>query len=207
MESTRAMNPQTYCRLLSLPPEIRSRIFTYALKNQASQVWLDDASEKKPSKNLLLTCQSIQAELNSMYTKMYRDYWTKTVFKICPIGSSGPPKVKGIDHADLERITCIRFIVGHEQNSRPIAQFNFDVVPSPEYPWESTSSHPDGLLPWKIKLNTGPVDFRTLMFLLNMEYCRLRDIGPVLEALGNGHDASMHRSDLETIVKVAWTGM
>jgi len=82
MNTTLTMNLQIGCRLLCLPPEIRGRIFAYALEKQAPQLWLGDAVEKKPDKSLLLTCQYIQAELKKMYTKVYRDYWTTVVFII-----------------------------------------------------------------------------------------------------------------------------
>ena len=115
MNTTLTMNLQIGCRLLCLPPEIRGRIFAYALEKQAPQLWLGDAVEKKPDKSLLLTCQYIQAELKKMYTKVYRDYWTNTIFIVCPSRSGNAPNFDWIEDGDLKHITCIRTITSQRE--------------------------------------------------------------------------------------------
>lgn len=71
---------QSKAHILTLPPEIRNRIYDLAFANPTTSVNLLEAAP--PSKNLVVACRQIHAESKHMYRAAYRAYWSDTHFTL-----------------------------------------------------------------------------------------------------------------------------
>lgn len=68
-------------RLLSVPPEIRNRIYGFVFQCDPRQK-VDLREANPPAKDLLLTCRQVYQEARLMQREAYRKYWTGTNFKV-----------------------------------------------------------------------------------------------------------------------------
>ena len=154
METTLAMNHQTGCRLLSLPPELRNRIYSYALQPEESETRLLEA--KKPKKDLLFSCKQIHGEATKMYTKVYRDFFTKTTFTLYVDDPEGIVELDWLEDPDLDRITHIKITTAQ------LAMFQkplfLDTVRN-----KDTDSRPK--LTWTITAHADPSDLLSLSLI------------------------------------------
>ena len=157
------MDSQTVCRLLSLPPELRNRIYSYALEPEVSETWLLEA--KKSNKDLLLTCKQIHIEASKMYTKAYRDFFTKTTFTVSVDDPEDIAELDWIEESDLEHITQIEITTVHRDMFKRPVIFNV-TVESDEAP----------VLPWKITTQVNPSDVMLRLVLLDLELKRRDNI-------------------------------
>lgn len=79
------------------------------ISDEEGQVELSKA--KPPSKSLLLTCRQAYTEANQLYKSAYRDFWTKTSFKItchCKAGKPRKCSLKSFDPSNEHK--CINHI-------------------------------------------------------------------------------------------------
>lgn len=68
-------------RILSVPPEIRNRIYGFVFQRDPRQK-VDLLEANPPAKDLLITCRQVYQEARLMYREAYRKFWTLTTFKI-----------------------------------------------------------------------------------------------------------------------------
>lgn len=163
MKTTLAMNSQTDSPLFNLPAELRNEIYSYTLEDDSKEVPLLEA--RKPEKALLLTCQKIQGEANKMYTKVYRDYWTKTTFTVSPTDSARIVSLDWLQDIDLERITHIKFTTKHKTASA--AQLILEFSPNPAY------NRRRGQDPWKLTTKVDQSDVPTRGYVRALDTARL----------------------------------
>ncbi|KAK5744206.1 hypothetical protein LTR17_002236 [Elasticomyces elasticus] len=67
------------CRLLTVAPEIRNKIYELALYDN-NEGLVDLLSAGSPSKNLLLSCHQVYEEAKGIHAEAYRRYWSETNF-------------------------------------------------------------------------------------------------------------------------------
>lgn len=91
------------CHLLSLPAELRNRIYNLCFAEPAKEVDLLEA--QPPSRALLCTCRQIRDEARLMHRKAYREFWSNTRFFIHL--SATEPRVTQCIHA-RHIISCLR---------------------------------------------------------------------------------------------------
>ena len=98
-------------RLLSLPSELRNRIwelaFTPNIKTMQDGM-LDLVTAKKPKPTLLLTCKQIYTEAYKLYTEARESFWTSTSFYIN--GCSLTSVRKGIESLKDENVAKIQHL-------------------------------------------------------------------------------------------------
>ncbi|KAK3617671.1 hypothetical protein LTR56_025138 [Elasticomyces elasticus] len=67
------------CRLLTVAPEIRNKIYELALYDN-NEGLVDLLSAASPSKNFLLSCHQVYEEAKGIHAEAYRRYWRETRF-------------------------------------------------------------------------------------------------------------------------------
>lgn len=100
--------PPASCRLLSLPAELRNRIYELAFAHD-SEKDVDLLKAQTPSKDLVLTCRAIYAEASGVYKQAYRDFWTTSRFQMQmqQKETDAIAKLQALADADLDHIRTI----------------------------------------------------------------------------------------------------
>lgn len=105
--------PQLGCRLLSLAPELRNRIYELAF-DELSDGPVDLLNTKPPSRPLLLTCRAIHAEAGPIYKHAYRQYWSTNHFEHTwesdDSGREAMDSIKELTERDCDRMTHVKIV-------------------------------------------------------------------------------------------------
>lgn len=134
------MDPQTGCKMLSLPPELRNQIYGYVVEDlpEGPEFPLAKVTNKK---SLILTCQQIRNEAKQMLLPTYRDFWENTLFTISP-STSKNENFAGIGDFELTHIRHIKMTTSHKTCSGSTLVLN---LTQPDPTSKSRFTH------WKIK--------------------------------------------------------
>lgn len=78
------IKPQTACRLLTLPAELRIMIYELVFARTGPEPQLSNAYIYTPQKELMLTCKAVYYDAAQVYARAHRGYFANTKFRVSP---------------------------------------------------------------------------------------------------------------------------
>lgn len=112
-EGADATAAQPKCYFMTIPGEIRNRIYDYVFTNNGGEGPVEVFKFSPPSNNIIMSCRQVYQEARELYKAAYRLYWSENDFNFIWRPHSDEEeagaKLRNFSDADVAAISCMKF--------------------------------------------------------------------------------------------------